>query len=159
MKKVILLSLMFVYLVGYSQVPNIEDLEDGDVVIQGTDTVVQFDEREFDENDPNLIYSAVQTMPQYPEGNEKLTEFIAKNFKNSTTDRDLKGRVILQFIVEKDGSLSDIKVLRDLGYGTGKEAIRVLKLTEKWNAGLQNGKPVRVRHTIVIQVDVKANQE
>lgn len=156
MKKVILLGLMLVSFVGYSQVPNIEDLEDRDVVIQGTDTIVQFDEQEPDEN---YIYVAVEVMPKYPGGMNEFRKFIAENFRNPKVDKNLKGNIIVQFVVEKDGSLSDIKVVRDLGYGTGKEAIRVVGLAEKWKPGIQNGKTVRVRYALPIQVDVKENQE
>jgi protein TonB len=52
--------------------------------------------------------------------------------------------------VEKDGSLTDIKVLRDIGYGTGKEAVRVK--SPRWNPGIQNGKPVRVLYSLPIQI-------
>jgi protein TonB len=53
--------------------------------------------------------------------------------------------------VEKDGSLTDIKVLRDIGYGTGK-AVRVLTRSPRWNPGIQNGKPVRVLYSLPIQI-------
>jgi len=55
--------------------------------------------------------------------------------------------VIVSFIVEKDGSLTDIKVLRDMGLGTGEEAMRLLKKSPKWRAGVQNGRNVRVQYT------------
>lgn len=153
MKKVILLGLMLVSFVGYSQV--IEN-EDSRLVTYPYTPHEQRDEKEFDENH---IYVAVEKMPEYPKGIEEFRKFIAENFRNPKVDKDLKGIVIVQFVVEKDGSLSDIKVLRDLGYGTGKEAIRVLKKSKKWEAGVQNGKKVRVRYLLPVQVDVKANQE
>lgn len=156
MKKTILFSLMLVCFVGYSQVPNIEDLEDGDVVI---DPYIPHEQRDEKPNDPNYIYTAVEVMPKYPGGMEEFFKYVQKNYKNPKVDRDLKGRIIVQFVVEKNGSLSDIKVLRDLGYGTGTEAIRVLKKSKKWKAGLLNGEKVRVRYLVPITIDVKANQE
>jgi protein TonB len=57
------------------------------------------------------------------------------------------------FVVEKDGSLTNIIVIRDIGYGTGKEAIRVLKTSPKWISGKQNGKPVRVHYSIPIPIN------
>ena len=60
--------------------------------------------------------------------------------------------VIVHFVVEKDGSLTDIKVIRDIGYGTGKEAIRVLKKCPKWTPGEQNGKKVRVLYSLPITI-------
>ena len=107
----------------------------------------------------DLIYTTAEVLPEYPKGLDKLNEFFKENFKNFNLKSSLKGRfkgrVILQFIVEKDGSLSDIKVLRDLGYETGKEAVRLLKLAGKWNAGLQNGEIVRVRYILPVPVDIE----
>mgnify|MGYP003411423114 CR=1 FL=1 len=68
------------------------------------------------------------------------------------TSEGLKGKVFVSFVVEKDGSLTDIKVIRDIGYGTGKEAIRVLKQCPKWNPGEQNGKKVRVLYSLPINI-------
>ncbi|MBC7438691.1 MAG: energy transducer TonB, partial [Flavobacterium sp.] len=59
---------------------------------------------------------------------------------------------IVQFVVEKDGKLTDIKILRDLGFGTGKEAIRVLNSSPKWKPGIQNGRPVRVLYNLPISI-------
>ncbi|MGK4566019.1 energy transducer TonB [Flavobacterium sp. 3HN19-14] len=73
-----------------------------------------------------------------------------KNFR--TPDEEVKGKVIVQFVVEKDGSLTDIKVVRDLGYGTGAEAIRVLKSAPKWKPGIQNGRAVRVLFSLPISI-------
>ena len=67
-------------------------------------------------------------------------------------EEGLKGKVYVTFVVEKDGSLTDIKVLRDIGYGTGKEAIRVLKATPRWNPGEQNGKKVRCTFSLPISL-------
>ncbi len=65
-----------------------------------------------------------------------------------------QGRVILQFVVEKDGSLSNIAALRDPGNGLGEEAIRVLKLAPKWKPGVQNGRNVRVQYTIPVNFNL-----
>ncbi len=155
MKKVILFSLMLVSFVGYSQVPTIEDLEDGEVVIDSYTPHEQRDE----ERDENYIYTVVEVMPQYPGGMQEFGKFIVENFDTSNLPEEFKGKAIAMFVVEKDGSLSDIQIVRDLGYGTGKEAIRVLRLTEKWKPGLQNGKPVRVRYTLPINVIKTKSQE
>ena len=64
----------------------------------------------------------------------------------------MKGKIFIQFVVEKDGSLTDIKVMRDLGYGTGAEAIRVLKKSPKWKPGIQNGRAVRVLYSLPISI-------
>ena len=65
-------------------------------------------------------------------------------------ENNISGRVFISFVVEKNGQLTDIKVLRGLGYGTDEEAVRVLKKSPKWKPGIQNGRAVRVQYTIPI---------
>lgn len=105
------------------------------------------------EDEENQVYNTagLEVMPEFPGGQETLERFLKDNYKNP--QKDLKGRVYATFIIEKDGSLSDIKILRDIGYGTGAEAIRVLKLSPKWSPGKQNNKVVRVLKAIPIAVD------
>jgi len=103
--------------------------------------------------DDNQIYNTagIEVKPDFPGGLEKFYKFIGKNFQVPEED-GLKGKIFVTFVVEKDGSLTDIKVLRDIGYGTGKEAIRVLKSCPKWNPGEQNGKKVRVLYSLPISI-------
>lgn len=101
-------------------------------------------------------YTEVETMPEYPDGGYNgFRRFVAKNFRAPEIIKNLKGQLILQFVVETDGSLTDIKVIRDLGYGTGAEAVRVLKKSKKWKPGTQNGKPVRVKYTLPIIINIQ----
>lgn len=100
--------------------------------------------------DTNQIYTAVEVRPEFPGGIAKFYEFVGKNYR--APEEDIKGKVIVQFVVERDGSLTDIKVLRDLGYGTGAEAIRVVKKSPKWKPGIQNGRPVRVLYNLPISI-------
>jgi len=132
---------------------NIEADPDGEVVLDGTEADIK---TEAEVVDPNAIYTAVEVLPEYPGGEEEFRKFIRRNYEAPNIDRDIKGVVLLQFVVETDGSLTDIKVLRDLGYGTGTEAVRVLKKAKKWNPGVQNGRNVRVRYNLPIQINVSA---
>ena len=104
----------------------------------------------------NTIYNAagIEVLPEFPGGNAKLFSFISKNFEYSEDmkENELKGRVIVSFVVEKDGSLTDLKVVRAIGYGTDREAIRVFKKMPRWNPGEQNGKKVRCSYTIPIMI-------
>ncbi len=97
----------------------------------------------------NHIYNiaGIEVKPEFPGGLQKFYDFFNANFKLPEGE-ELNGKVFAMFIVEKDGSLTDIKVIRDIGLGTGKETIRVLKMSPKWNPGEQNGKTVRVLYTI-----------
>lgn len=101
----------------------------------------------------NTIYNSagLEVKPEYPGGIEKFYAFVQKNYQ-MPDEEGLKGKVYVTFVVEKDGSLTDIKVLRDIGYGTGKEAIRVLKATPRWRPAEQNGKPVRCTYSLPISL-------
>lgn len=104
------------------------------------------------EEDNNIYNTAgIEVKPDFPGGIEKFYKFVGKNYQ-VPEEEGLKGKVFVSFVVEKDGSLTDIKVIRDIGYGTGKEAIRVLRSCPKWNPGEQNGKKVRVLYSLPINI-------
>jgi len=101
----------------------------------------------------NTVYNTagIEVKPDFPGGMDKFNQFVAKNYQ-TPEEEGLKGKVYVTFVVEKDGSLTDIKVLRDIGYGTGKEAIRVLNKCPKWTPGEQNGKKVRCTFSLPISI-------
>jgi len=101
----------------------------------------------------NSVYNTagIEVKPDFPGGMDKFNAFVAKNYQ-APEEEGLKGKVYVTFVVEKDGSLTDIKVLRDIGYGTGKEAIRVLNKCPKWTPGEQNGKKVRCTFSLPISI-------
>ena len=103
--------------------------------------------------DDNKIYNPLdlEIKPDFFGGQQALDKFIKENYK-TPKDKTLKGNIYITFIIEKDGSLSDIKVLRDIGSGTGAEAIRILKLSPKWKPGKQNEKEIRALYSLVIPV-------
>ncbi|MEO8238927.1 MAG: energy transducer TonB [Flavobacterium sp.] len=101
-----------------------------------------------EEENPVYNTAGIEVRPEFSGGQEALNGFIKQNYKSPK--EGLKGKIYATFIIEKDGSLSDIKILRDLGHETGKEAIRVLKLSPKWIPGKQNNKTVRVLYSIPI---------
>jgi len=99
----------------------------------------------------NTIYNSagIEVKPEYPGGIEKFYKYIANNFQVPDDDSFPGGRIYATFVVEKDGSLTDIKV-RDIGYGTGKEAERLLRKCAKWTPAEQNGKKVRCSYSLPI---------
>ena len=109
--------------------------------------------------DPNAIYSTagLTENPEYPGGMEAFYKFVGENYKTPKTPEDVKltGKVYLTFIIEADGNLSNFKVLRDIGYGTGEEAVRVLKSSPKWNPGTINDEPVRTLYSLPISIQAK----
>jgi TonB family protein len=113
------------------------------------------------EEDENKVYTFVSLAkpPTYPGGMEKFYEFLSKNIKypEAAIDNEIEGNVHVSFTVEKDGSLTDIKVERKLGFGIDEEAVRVLKTTKKWNPGVQNGRAARVKYNIPVKFSLDAN--
>jgi len=104
------------------------------------------------EENPNQIFTAVEQAPSFPGGDGAFGKYLGKNIRYPAIAREnnVQGRVVLTFVVERDGSLTDIKVLRSLGSGTDEEAVRVLKASPKWKPGIQNGRPVRVQYSIPV---------
>jgi TonB-like protein len=100
----------------------------------------------------NEVYntSAVEVLPKYPGGIQKYHAFIKENYV--TPQEIIKGQasggIFVNFIIEKDGSVSNSKVLRDFGYGSGKELERVLKLSPNWIPAIKDGNPVRCLYSI-----------
>ena len=99
----------------------------------------------------------VTEKPTFPGGMEAFYKFVAQNYKISdeASNVKLKGKVYIIFTVEKDGSLSEIKNLRDIGYGTAEEAIRVLKMSPKWIPGRLNSEPVRTQYSLPITIQTE----
>jgi len=94
----------------------------------------------------------LQVMPQFAGGEAAWAKFLQKNIRypGQAQDQGVSGKVFLSFIIEKDGHLSNIAIVRKAGFGFDEEATRVLKLAPAWKPGLQNGTAVRVRYTIPI---------
>ena len=97
-------------------------------------------------------FDVVEQMPAYPGGMKECLKFMARNLKYPTKAQEAgkQGRVIVQFIVQKDGSLSDLHVLRLVDPWLDAEAIRVISTMPKWKPGMQDGKPVSVKFTLPV---------
>ena len=98
------------------------------------------------EKDNDTVYNSVEKMPEFPGGEKGLMEYVSNNVKypEEAKNKNIAGRVFVSFVVEKDGSINEVKVLRGIGGGCDEEAVRVIKSMPKWKPGKQNGKPVRV---------------
>ncbi|HOJ66352.1 MAG TPA: energy transducer TonB [Paludibacteraceae bacterium] len=104
------------------------------------------------EEDEQVIFQVVETMPQFPGGEQALFKFLNENIKYPVIAQEngIQGRVICQFVVNTDGSIVDIQVVRGVDPSLDKEAVRVIQSMPKWIPGKQRGKPVRVRFTLPI---------
>ncbi len=102
--------------------------------------------------DVNKVYEVVEVLPSYPGGEDKFRKYLNDNIKYPTVDREnnIQGKVTLQFTVNIDGSLTDIRSVRAPTQAMADEAIRVLKKSPKWKPGIQNGRPVRAQFTQTI---------
>lgn len=98
------------------------------------------------------IFQVVEEMPSFPGGDAECMRFLSKNIKYPTIAQEngIQGRVILQFVVNKDGSIVDVVVARSVDPYLDKEAVRVVNMMPKWKPGKQRGKPVRVKFTLPV---------
>lgn len=135
-----IISLLLATSFGFSQ--------DGEIIL---DTIKS------SSNSGEKVYIKVDTKPDFEGGIQAFYEYIKKNLKIPEVEKDVKGNVIVSFIVEKDGSLSNIKILRD-PVGMEKEVTEMLTACPKWKPGIQDGKPVRVEYTLPIAVNIKAKK-
>lgn len=104
----------------------------------------------------NTIYSSVtmENPPTYPGGIQKFYDWLSNTVKYPpmASENNIQGTVYASFTIEKDGTLTDVKIDgRKLGYGLDEEAVRVLKTSRRWNPGMQNGRPVRVKYNIPVR--------
>lgn len=102
----------------------------------------------------NTIHNVagIEVYPEFPGGMAAWVKFIQRNLRYPfmAQEANVQGKVYLSFVVEKDGSITDVNVLKGIGAGCDEEAIRVIKKSPKWKAGLQNNQTVRVRYTMPI---------
>lgn len=99
------------------------------------------------------IFMVVESMPEFPGGETALYKFLAENIKypQMAKESGIQGRVFVTFVVERDGKVTDVRVLRGIGGGCDEEAIRVVKNMPKWAPGKQRGKSVRVQYNLPVK--------
>jgi protein TonB len=99
------------------------------------------------------IFMVVESMPEYPGGEAALYAFLAENIKypQMAKESGIQGRVFVTFVVERDGRVTDVRVLRGIGGGCDEEAIRVVQSMPKWTPGKQRGKSVRVQYNLPVK--------
>ncbi|WP_395054922.1 energy transducer TonB [Flavobacterium sp.] len=109
-------------------------------------------EKEIVYNEDNNIYNSLEIdiKPEYPGGISEFRKFIASNFITPENEKFKGGNVSVSFVIEKDGTLTNIKILKDAGFNTGTETIRVLKLCKIWMPGEKKGQNVRVLYVVPI---------
>ncbi|MCK9163518.1 MAG: energy transducer TonB [Bacteroidales bacterium] len=116
---------------------------------------IKIEEEEVQEE--KVIFTVVEQEASFPGGIQKLNEYLGKSIKypQQAKETGTKGRVMLTFVVERDGSITDIKVLRDIGSGCGEEAKRVVKEMPKWQPAKQRGKAVRQQFVLPVSFNLQ----
>jgi beta-lactamase regulating signal transducer with metallopeptidase domain len=122
--------------------------------VESTFTLAEDKEPTRTEEDHTLM--TVEVMPEFKGGISEFYKFLNKNlqYTDAMLQKNVQGKVFISLTVEKDGSLTDIKTVKDIGGGAAAEAIRVLKSSPKWEPGYQNGQKVRVRYTLPINFTI-----
>ena len=98
------------------------------------------------------VFEVVEQMPTFPGGDKALMDYLSNNIKYPAVAQEngVQGRVVISFVVEKDGSITDVKVARSVDPSLDKEATRVVKSMPRWIPGRQNGSPVRVKYNVPV---------
>lgn len=114
---------------------------------------VPIEEEEEEVIESDQIFVVVESMPEFPGGNLALMRYLQENIKYPALAKEMgiKGRVFLSFVVEKDGSVTDVQVLRGIGGGCDEEAIRVIESMPRWKPGTQRNHPVRVQFNLPVK--------
>ncbi len=115
-----------------------------EVVVAGYKPTINYESEE--------IFTTVEENPSFPDGLKAMYQFIARNLRYPEPARrfHVQGKVFVKFVVRKDGSVSDLQILKGIGFGCDEETVRVLGSMPKWNPGKQNGKPVSVYFTMPV---------
>jgi protein TonB len=145
-------------------VENTVDVQD-DVEINAEDNQNQaaetFVAQQTKDDEPQIqeqeIFVFVEEQPEFPGGEEALMNYLTSNIRypEQAKELDIQGTVIIEFVVETDGSVTNVVVKRGIGGGCDEEAVRVVKSMPKWKPGKQRGKPVRVRYTLPVRFQLK----
>nr|WP_294791699.1 energy transducer TonB [uncultured Mucilaginibacter sp.] len=108
--------------------------------------------------DPDRVFVVVEKSPTFPGGTKALGTYLSKNIKYPAVDRNnnIQGKVIVSFVVEPDGRLTDVNALRGPSATLKAEAVRIIKLSPKWIAGAQGGKRVRVKYAVPVNFTLRS---
>ena len=132
-------------------VTNLDGKADRNIFIENRQEIV-VEEPPIEEKKPEEIFKLVEQMPQFPGGDAELMRFLSShiNYPPMAAENNVQGKVILQFVIEKDGHVGEVLVARAVDKDLDREAVRVVKSLPKFTPGRQNGHPVRVWYTLPV---------
>ena len=107
------------------------------------------------------VFVVVEEQAEFPGGMDSMYAYIQKNLKypEAAEEKGIQGRVFVQFVIEKDGSISNVKILRGIGGGCEEAAVEMVKNMPKWKPAKQRGKPVRYQYVLPIKFELPKNKE
>lgn len=146
MKKIVILSFFFFqFQIGFAQDRKSHTKEHSAPVKSALNSVKKDGENVYELN-------GLETKPEFPGGIQAFYKYVGANF-NTPSDKKFKGgRLVVAFVIEKEGNITEVRITNDIGFGTGKEAERVLQNSPAWTPGIQNGKAVRVMYSMPITI-------
>ncbi|MBI9033266.1 MAG: energy transducer TonB [Bacteroidales bacterium] len=131
-----------------------------DVDVDEDTEIEEFEPIEVEEEEvvEEEIFMVVEEQPTFPGGDAERMRFLMKNIKYPTMAKEsgIQGTVYVSFVVEKNGKITDVRILRGIGGGCDEEAVRVVNMMPNWKAGKQRGKPVRVRFSMPIKFTLQS---
>lgn len=148
MKRTMIMILLLLAVMGMQAQSQVGNLSNNG----GTEVYATQSENVQSDNGDTKVYDTADEMPAFPGGQNGLMQFISSNLHYPLVceENGIQGRVIVSFIVEKDGSVSDVTVVKSVHPSLDKEAMRIAKSMPKWTPGRLNGKRVRVKYTMPI---------
>ena len=138
---------------AFGQKDNEKGTEDRNVTRTLKEEVVVEKKEEKPVEKKEEVFRSVEQMPQFPGGDAALTKFLSShiNYPPMAAENNIQGKVIVQFVVGKDGKVGEVKVVRSVDKDLDREAVRVCKMLPKFTPGRQNGQPVSVWYTLPVQ--------
>lgn len=129
---------------------NVQGNDEGGQVLKATQTIIKQEPPVHEE--VNKVFDVVEQMPSFPGGNAALMAYLSNNVKYPfvAQENGVQGRVIVSFVVERDGSITDVTVVRSVDPSLDREAQRVVRSMPHWNPGKQNGSAVRVKYNVPV---------
>lgn len=123
-------------------------------------TNIAFCQEEVKVSDDDAIFFVVEEQAEFPGGMEAMYAYIQKNliYPEKAKEKGIEGRVFVQFVIEKDGSISNVKILRGIGGGCDEAAKEMVEKMPKWKPGTQKGKPVRCQFNLPINFELSKDK-
>ena len=137
----------------YKQLSNKTDVFVETQIKNCNDGIKYQDENQYDDDSDENVYVVVDKMPEFPGGDDEMSRWLSKNiqYPEFAIVNNIQGRVVCQFVINKDGKITDIQVVRGVEASLDAEAVRVIRLMPNWTPGRKDGKNVKVRYTLPIR--------